>query len=112
MERVKLELSDSMMDIIVKMSEGNLGALTVLTTIIETEKEKGLLTILHLDDMNIRGEQIWLGFKDHCGEDINEFIECTTKRNKEMLKTINAHCKEHVAIHGNGTKHHIRKEMA
>jgi hypothetical protein len=60
------------MDTLILMAEGNPGALNVL---IELEKSDNLVWAMHLDDMNIRGTQIWLGYKDYCKQDLNKFVE-------------------------------------
>lgn len=76
MSRIKLE--DNMTQVMFKMSEGNPGALRVLMEIFQ--KDGGLLYILTLDDMEIYGSKIWVGYKDHCGMDINKYIESIRKR--------------------------------
>jgi len=73
----KIKLKDSLEDIMFKMSEGNPGALKVLTKILVID---GLISILVLDDMGIYGSKIWVGYKDHCGMDINKYIELIKKR--------------------------------
>lgn len=69
------------------MSEGNPGAISVLTKLLT--REDGIAAMLHLDDMNIRGTQIWIGFKDHCGCDIDKFFEAISTRDEGMVTTIN-----------------------
>ena len=49
----------------------------------------GIRYILILDDMNIRGAQIFIGYKQHCHSDINRFVECIEKRCPELVETIN-----------------------
>ena len=90
LEREELKLNENLMAWIVKMAEGNNGAMTVLLTVM---KEKGVQKmgelILFLDDMNMRGAQIWMGYKDCCGCDIDKFIECVDKKDQEMIDKIN-----------------------
>ena len=89
--RQKVSLNMSLADVILPMSEGNPGAATVLGKIImETDYTEALMRILDLDDMNIRGPQIWVGFKDHCGSDLDTFLEKIAHRDKRMVETINA----------------------
>lgn len=87
MERAKLKLSDSFVDVQIKMAEGNPGAASVIGKIMRCPD--GLFTLMDLDDMNIRGSQIWVGYKDHCNEDIDEFILCANSRSAAMVETIN-----------------------
>lgn len=81
MGKERIQLSDSMMDIVMKMSEGNPGAVSVLAQLL---KENGRIdpdsalaeigTILHLDTAGIYGSKIWMVYKDICGEDITSMI--------------------------------------
>ena len=95
MARKSLELSDTPMDIILKMSERNPGGLNVVMSILDLPPEDvdhfmgpmGLL--LDLDDMNIRGSQIWLAYKDHCKEDLPTLVKAIRDRDPQMVKTIN-----------------------
>jgi hypothetical protein len=91
--REKIVLSDELIDIMVKMSEGNHGAVEVLTSLVRLNDRPGLLVmLLDLDDMNIRGSQIWVGFKDHCNSDIAWFKRAILARDPDMVDTINAAC--------------------
>ena len=85
MGRQNLELKD---DIFVVMSEGNPGAIDVLFQIIKKEP-LGIMSVLNLDDMNIRGTQIWLGYKDYCDGNLDDFIELVSKRDETLVEAIN-----------------------
>jgi len=87
MGRKEISLTSNIIDLIFKMSEGNPGAITVLIEILA--KKDGILYILGLDDMNIRGWQIWMGYKDYCKCDIVKFIECIQNREDKMILAIN-----------------------
>ena len=82
---------DSTINLLVEMAEGNPGGLNVLASMLK-ENEDNLMCIMHLDDMNIRGSQIWVGYKDHCKEKMEDFIKCIKARDPEMIKTINNEC--------------------
>ena len=90
MEREELRLNEKLMAWMEKMAEGNLGALTVLLIAM---KEKGAQKmgelILFMDDMNIRGSQIWIGYKDYCGCDIDKFVGCIKEKDQGMVDKIN-----------------------
>jgi len=77
------------MEVVTTMGEGNPGGLTVVVKLMETDKELGFLDVLSLDDMNIRGSQIWVGFKDFAGEDIEVFRQAIRDRNPDMISKIN-----------------------
>ena len=68
--RIKLDMN--MLDSMVAMSDGNPGAATVCAQLTQREEGVGFVDICHLDDMEIYGENIWLCYKDICGEDIEE----------------------------------------
>ncbi len=77
----RIQLNDSMLDVVSKMSEGNPGALTVCMELLrETEnidKDSalgGLGTILSLDSFNIYVSRIWMLYKDVCKQDIVKTI--------------------------------------
>ncbi len=82
-----IKLGDTFLHAITKMAEGNPGAATVLAEILR--KEHDLATILHLDDLQIRGWKIWYAFKDYCHQDLDKFISLVNERNKDMMEFIN-----------------------
>ena len=90
MEREELRLNESLMDWMVKMAEGKPAALVILLTAM---KEKGAQEvgelILFMDDMNIRGAQVWIGYKDCCGCDIDKFVGCIKEKDQAMIDKIN-----------------------
>jgi len=98
--REKIVPSDNVLDIMIKMSEGNSGAATILAYLhgelaLLNEPPGLLVMLLDLDDMNIRGSQIWVGFKDHCNSDIAWFKRAILARDPDMVDTINASCGGH-----------------
>lgn len=87
MTETVIELTDSTFDVLIKMSQGNPGALTALYELMKLDN--GLLSILKLDSMQIRGCLIWIGYSDHCKKDIHKFHDYIMQRNPAMLKEIN-----------------------
>lgn len=77
----RITLTDDMRTILVKMCDGNPGALNVLITLVK-ESEKidldaafGPYThLLNLDSAGIYGPSIWVLFKDTCGQNIVNFV--------------------------------------
>lgn len=82
-----LKGSDSLRDVIVKMSEGIPGAIRVLMEL--AGLENGIFHILSLDDMGIRGSMIWVGYQDHCCEDLAAFARAIDARDQSMVDRIN-----------------------
>lgn len=77
----KIKLEDSVLDIVVKMSEGNPGAAMVIAEILQNggtidpqSFSGGLVTLMHLDDMGVYGSRIYLLAKDVCQRDITKVI--------------------------------------
>jgi hypothetical protein len=73
--------TDTIQDIVVKMSEGNPGAISVMVQLIESSPivdpqalMGGLGSLLSLDTLNIYGSRIWMLYKDVCGQDIAKTI--------------------------------------
>jgi len=90
MAREALNVHDDMLSVIMQMGEGNPGAIRVLMELMKADQIDGFMRLLDLDDMNIRGSQVWLGYKDHCGEDMDTFMAAVRDRDKDMVSTINA----------------------
>ena len=79
--KTKIDLNDSMLDVMTKMSEGNPGALTVCLNILEHGHKidpdnamGGLGVILSLDSLGLYGSKIWMLFKDVCGSELPKMI--------------------------------------
>ncbi|RLC88664.1 MAG: hypothetical protein DRJ03_01965 [Chloroflexi bacterium] len=85
MKREKIDFNQPAHDVIATMCEGNPGALRVLSQLALTDPT----LIVALDDMNIRGPQVWLGYKDHCREKLEVFTRCIRERDARMITTIN-----------------------
>jgi hypothetical protein len=72
----RLKLNDSMMDVAIKMGEGNPGGLRVVCDLIkdqETDPDsalQGLGAVLSLDTLGLYADKIWMLYKDVCGEDL------------------------------------------
>ena len=90
--RAPLELTDTLSDTAVTMSEGNAGAATVIGQVLQNDPEKGLLDLLRINDMNMRGPQIWVAYKDHCGQDLEQFLNAVRSHDEAMIKTVNDQC--------------------
>ncbi|CAL9959167.1 hypothetical protein VPHK294_0042 [Vibrio phage K294] len=63
-----------LIDVLVAMADGNIGAATVLTKVVETSTaEATAVTLSFLDGIECYGSDIWVLYKDKCGEDIKAF---------------------------------------
>lgn len=77
MPHERIELSDTPLTSIAKLSEGNPGAVSVLLELfqhnatIDPDSAFGpISSILHLDTLGIYGSKIWVLFKDCCNSDL------------------------------------------
>ena len=86
--RPKIELEDSMFDVIYKISEGVPGAIVGITELMKSD-EAGFMLLLGLDDMNIRGSQVWEAYKYLYKEDGKKFAQAVRNRDKNMVDFIN-----------------------
>lgn len=97
MKRDAVELTDKTLDVVMKMAEGNPGAVTVCGKLMAGDP-LGFMALLSLDDMDIRGGQIWAAYKDHCGEDIELLRQAIKKRDPSMVATVNRVCPDQKAV--------------
>ena len=79
--KTRIELTDSVMSAIMKMAEGNPGALTVCINLYKDGGKidpddfmGGFGPILALDSYGIYGSRIWMFYKDVCKENLAEMI--------------------------------------
>lgn len=79
--KTKIEPSDTVPAILMKMSEGNPGAITVCAQILTKGAEidpddamGGIGKILSLDTLGLYGSKIWMLFKDVCGQNIHRTL--------------------------------------
>ena len=62
-------MSDEIKDLIIEMSEGNPGAISVMMQL-AVFKEGWLPMLKILKANNYTGDKIWMLYKDECGEDL------------------------------------------
>lgn len=80
-ENPKIKYNDSVMSIVIKMAEGNIGAVNVLSELVKQGPAidpddifKGVGAIMQMDNLDLYGSNIWLLYKDICGEDLTKTI--------------------------------------
>ena len=71
----KIEANDSIEDVLVKLSEGNPGALSVIVQIIKQANKINpacnfTIYLLILDTLKIHGSKIWMLYKDVCDQNL------------------------------------------
>lgn len=76
----RIQLTDKFVDAFVKLAEGNPGAMTVMAEIakrpeIDPDAMLGpLASILDMDTLELYGPNIWLLYKDVCGESVERTV--------------------------------------
>jgi hypothetical protein len=108
---VRKELSpfNGLTDIMGIMMEGNPGALRVMCEVAQKQNNQTITLnfLLNLDDMNMRGAQIYVAWNDFCKNDHNRFIECVTNRDEKMIEAVNTEGKiksyKHKAVKNSGS---------
>lgn len=81
MAEVRINPQDDVQSAIMKLAEGNPGALRVCCDLFKATPEVdpqagfgGYTPLLFLDTLNVYGSEIWMLYKDVCGEDIRKTI--------------------------------------
>lgn len=87
--REEIRLGMSVMDLFMVISEGNPGAMNVMARLLESDEVSGFVTLLALDDMNIRGTQLWLAYNDFCQGDLGKLHDVAEQRDYELVKFLN-----------------------
>ncbi len=88
MKGEKIQFSDSVFDVCVKMSEGNPGACTVCAELIKADPINGVIDLLTMDDMGMRGPAIWIAYKDFAHMDLTRLQQAIRHRDQAMLNCI------------------------
>lgn len=85
----RIEPDDTIEDVMTKLSEGNPGALTALTDVVESRGPHEFLKFaLDLDVYEIYGPDIWRGYKDYCDQDAEEFYQLVSDSDADFLAFI------------------------
>ena len=115
-ERKEISLMDNFQELVMKMSEGNPGGFNVMMQMAKESQQDAFMQVLSLDDMNIRGSQIWIAYKNFCNSDIKTLIECIKNRDKNMIDKINEESKKSgiswIAVEGGASASGNRKSVA
>jgi hypothetical protein len=92
----KISPTMSVTDVIVLLSRGNPGAVNVMAMMVKragadvAAQANKFFLLLDLDDMNIRGDMIWIGFKDFADKNLDVFEAAIKARDPKLVAVINA----------------------
>lgn len=70
----RITIDSTVLEAATALAEGNPGAASVIGKVLENS-EFGLIDLAHLDDDDIYGADIWIGYKDVCKQDLGNFLE-------------------------------------
>jgi hypothetical protein len=87
--RAKLSATATWNEITDIITEGHFGSADALLQIIRRAPSP-LDIIFDLDDMNMRGRQIWHAWHDVCGQDMAAFVQRVTDRDSALVDGVNA----------------------
>ena len=102
-QRPEIPILNSRAETLVTMAEGDSQVLRVVNLLAawpddadETFRlDSHHELLIKLDDMNIRGSQIWLGYSDVCHKNMDLFVEKIKNRDPEMVAYINKNHEAH-----------------
>ncbi|QRM29046.1 hypothetical protein [Microvirga sp. VF16] len=111
--RVRLSADASMGELITVVSEGHPDSVDILFLVFQHATFPAAV-LLDLDDMNMRGKQIWLAFHQVCDGRITHFILRVTCRDVALVSTVNALTlgeHEQAVCHG-GSEQHLGQKFS
>ena len=91
---MKYQSGDTTVDLIVKMSEGNPGAIAFCSELMKFGT-LGVVTIINLDDIGLYGDRLYMLWNDCCGRSAEKAIKVVKARNFGKLS--NQDIRDHVA---------------
>lgn len=105
--KTKIQLNDSLEDVLFKMSEGNPGAVAVCLQMlkdgeqIDPDNAMGVLgVILLLDTLGLYGSKIWMLYKDVCECDLSQML--AVLRGRQLGFVTDAQIQHAVDNYGDG----------
>ena len=93
----KLNFNMTIIEMLTTMAEGKPGAANVLAALmseypIGKTSPDGLMCIIYLDNLGIRGPAVWVCYKDVCHEDVHalhsKIIDSSIKTELDKLKVM------------------------
>lgn len=109
--RERIDMDTPIMKAMIMLAEGNPGAVTVLGQMLSLQEPSGVALMLHLEDMNMRGPQIWVAYKDWAEGNMERLAGAIIERNQEMIDKVNEQC--YLPDHGYNEKavRHLDERM-
>lgn len=70
---------------VIKVADGNIGALTCCMDLIETTNEKAITALQRAYEMELKGDKLYLIWNDCCNRDAEKTIQVLHEKSKEEL---------------------------
>jgi len=83
-----ITLQDSLMDVCIKLAQGNPGAASVCAKLLQDNPLQGFLSLLDMDDMGLKGPAIWVVYKDFAKQDLPTLIEALLSRSPALIAAV------------------------
>jgi hypothetical protein len=77
---------DTINDVIFKLSEGHPAAASVLAELLQ-DRVSGLFACMDIDDMDLRGEDIWFAYHEMCSGNLAEFRGRLAAHDESLLRS-------------------------
>lgn len=84
----RLSESDDLKQSVIKMCDGNPGAINVMMGLHVEFGETAIFTIRKMDALGIYGSDIWLAYKDVCGSSFDELDRRVAKDGSALVREI------------------------
>lgn len=71
---------------IIEMAAGSIGAARVASELYvhNAETARGIMALMHADDMGIRGSQLWVAYKYHCDQNLSQLCNRLIVRDEKL----------------------------
>lgn len=92
--RRQIDLKMTANDFVFTMTEGDIGAGNVIVEILKLGPQEAQELLLALDDMNIRGAQIWAAYCSYAGRDLQRLVNAIDQRDPLLVEAVNLECSE------------------
>jgi hypothetical protein len=99
--RKQITMNMTVEEIVTEMCEGNPGAINAMMALVTSgDPQETFVYLLHLDDMNMWGPQIWVAYKDFCKGNLEKLKMAILERDPIMVEFVNKICPDQRAVTG------------
>jgi len=109
--RHKIQFDGDIQAVMREVSEGHPGTMSLLQTMFDRGDDALRELCVNLDDMNMRGKQVWVAYSQCCDNTIDLFFKMVNERDPGMIIYVNSMCasvgakRSHLAVNSGGAGH-------